>query len=296
MLTTLYTFCSQGGSCTDGALPYAGLIQAIDGNFYGTTGYGGIPGMGCSACGTVFKITPAGTLTTLHLFDGVDGALPYAALVEATDGTFYGTTGYGGTTGLGTIFKITPRGTLTTLYSFCSQCNANGYTPAAALIQATDGNFYGTASTGANNLAGTIFRIASSGTLTTLYRFCSQGGGCSDGANPNGRIQDTSGNFYGTTGGGGGDIPGTVFGLSVGLGPFVRTLPAAGKVGAEIGILGTKLTGATGVAFNSTTAQFRVVSPTLILTHVPTGATTGTINVTLPGATLSSNVAFYVLK
>ena len=77
---------------------------------------------------------------------------------------------------------------------------------------------------------------------------------------------------------------------------FTATLPAAGKVGAEVGILGTSLTGATGVTFNGTTAQFKVASPTLILTHVPTGAKTGKINVTLPGGTLSSNVRFYVLQ
>lgn len=109
-------------------------------------------------------------------------------------------------------------------------------------------------------------------------------------------VQDTNGTFYGTAPYGGANSDGTVFSLSVGLGPFVRTLPAAGKVGAEVGILGTSLTGATGVTFNGTTARFKVVSSTLILTYVPTGATTGTINVTQPGGTLSSNVPFYILK
>ena len=100
---------------------------------------------GPTADGTVFKITPSGTLTTLHSFDGTDGANPYAGLVQATDGNFYGTTSSGGANGDGTVFKITPSGTLTTLYSFCSQSGCtDGANPDAGLVQATNGNFYGT--------------------------------------------------------------------------------------------------------------------------------------------------------
>ncbi len=99
ILTILYSFCSQGGSaCTDGMNPLAGLVQGIDGNFYGTTRQGGqncpalnplgtIPG-----CGTVFKITPQGVYTVIHTFTGAeDGAYPTSRLVQAADGTFYGT-------------------------------------------------------------------------------------------------------------------------------------------------------------------------------------------------------------
>jgi hypothetical protein len=82
----------------------------------------------------------------------------------------------------------------------------------------------------------------------------------------------------------------------VGLGPFIKTLPAAGKLGAKVGILGNNLTGATSVTFNGIPAQFSVRLPSLILTHVPTGATTGTVQVTLPGPTLLSSAPFYVLK
>ena len=90
-------------------------MQGSDGNFYGTTFDGGA---NCNAgCGTVFKITPSGTLTTLHSFDSADG-LPCAGLIQATDGNFYGTTAAGGANDNGTVFKITPGGTLTTLYSF----------------------------------------------------------------------------------------------------------------------------------------------------------------------------------
>src|SRR5271156_3730450 len=118
-LTTLYSFCSQSG-CTDGANPIAGLVQATNGNLYGTTYFGGTNGLG-----TVFEITPAGQLTTLYSFCSqsgcTDGATPYAGLVQATNGNLYGTTSEGGTNFAGTVFDITPAGQLTTLYSFCSQ-------------------------------------------------------------------------------------------------------------------------------------------------------------------------------
>jgi len=183
-LTTLYSFCSQN-DCTDGNYPYAGLIQATDGNFYGTTVFGGTNFCKPGDCGTVFQITPSGKLTTLHSFDWTDGAWPYAGLVQATDGNFYGTAEGGGANGGGTIFKITPRGKLTTLYSFCSQsgCTDGGY-PYAGVIQATDGNLYGTTSAGGVYNYGTVFKITTKGKLMTLYSFCSQGGSnCTDGAN-----------------------------------------------------------------------------------------------------------------
>jgi len=116
-LTTLYNFCSQS-KCSDGACPYAGLLQGADGNFYGTTGLGGT-----AELGTVFKITPSGTLTILHSFDGTDGYYADGPLVQSTGGNFYGTTEFGGIYSSGNAFKITPSGTLTTLYNFCSQSN-----------------------------------------------------------------------------------------------------------------------------------------------------------------------------
>ncbi len=212
-LTTLYSFCAQA-NCADGAMPYAGLVRATDGNFYGTTLEGG-SNTGCSlgsgSCGTVFKITPGGTLTTLYSFCAqhgcADGGNPYAGLVQATDGNFYGTTFGRGVNGYGTVFKITPAGALTSLYSFCSQMNcADGQYPQAGLVQATDGNFYGTTPEGGGGVyhqGGTVFKITSSGTLTTLYNFCSQPA-CSDGADSLAALlQGTDGNFYGTTIGGG---------------------------------------------------------------------------------------------
>jgi uncharacterized repeat protein (TIGR03803 family) len=122
-LTTIYSFCAQP-NCADGEAAEAGLTLASDGNYYGTTAYGGdttcLPPDGC---GTIFKITPLGKLTTLHVFELTDGAIPWANLVEGADGNLYGTTSAGGTVpcgslsrGCGTVFKITPRGSMTTLY------------------------------------------------------------------------------------------------------------------------------------------------------------------------------------
>jgi uncharacterized repeat protein (TIGR03803 family) len=161
-LITLYNFCAKS-SCTDGSAPYAGLVQGTDGNFYGTTEAGGT-----SNAGTVFKITPGGTLTTLHKFTFHDGANPYAALLQATDGNFYGTTESGGAHLLGTVFKITLQGVFTRLHSFNL---TDGSSPEADLIQAADGNFYSTTYNGGPEGYGTVFKMTSGGTVTTLHIF-----------------------------------------------------------------------------------------------------------------------------
>jgi uncharacterized repeat protein (TIGR03803 family) len=292
-LTTLYNFCSQN-HCTDGANPVAALIQATDGSFYGTTSYGG-----ANYEGTVFRVTPGGKLKTLYSFCSrkracADGVAPYAALIQTSNGDLYGTTSGAGANGdYGTVFKITPNGKLTTLHSFDGGDGAN---PTAGLLQATNGNLYGTTTGGGATSNGTVFQITPSGKLTTLYSFCSQNN-CTDGQTPYaGLVQDTNGNLYGTTSAGGANSVGTVFSLSVGLGPFVETNPTSGKVGTAVKILGTDLTGATSVTFNGTAAVFKVVSASLIKTTVPTGATTGTVEVTIPSGTLNSNVVFRVTK
>ena len=295
-VSRLYSFCSQA-NCADGLYPYAPLIQATDGNFYGTTTQGGGP----SNFGEIFKITPSGRLTVLHSFNGTDGGVPYAGLIQGSDGALYGT-GYAGGSGenSGTVFKITLAGTLTTVHSF----NVTGESP-NGLVQATDGNFYGTTQFGGTGTActpgcGTLFKMTASGTLTTLYNLCSLAD-CVDGAIPRaGPIQDTNGRFYGTAGAGGTSNVcrggcGTVFSVSVGLGPFVKTQPTSGKPGQLVKILGTTLTGSKLVTFNGTAAVFKVISSSLITATVPSGATTGEVRVTTPSRTLSSNVPFRVL-
>jgi uncharacterized repeat protein (TIGR03803 family) len=338
-LTVLYSFCSQT-DCSDGYGPGAVPIQATDGNFYGTTLYGGAYGDSFdNNYGTVYKLTAQGVLTTLHSFDGTDGASP-TGLMQATDGDFYGIT-EDGAYNSGTIYKITPQGTLTTLYNFCSETGCpDGSGPTGALVQDTDGDLYGTTAGGGTGKYGTVFKITPGGVLTTLYNF-----DFGDGSGPNGLVQATDGNFYGTTfnGGanaygtvfevtakgaltllhsfdntdgshpavgisqatsglfygtaweGGTDNIGTVFSLSVGLGRFIETIPTVGRMGEGVTILGNDLKGSTAVSFNGTPATTFTASNTEIKVAVPTGATTGTVEVTTAtGETLKSNVAFRV--
>jgi uncharacterized repeat protein (TIGR03803 family) len=219
---------------TDGSSPeYGSLIQGADGNFYGTTSSGGTSTNCSKGCGTVFQITPGGTLTTLYSFAGSpDGATPYAGLIQA-NGNFYGTTYAGGaanancTNGCGTVYEISPSGgtwTESVLYNFCQQPNCqDGIGPTAGLVQGSDGNLCGTtyAGGGGNCVSGcgTIFSITPQGVLTILHNnFNRTQQGAQFFA---GLVQGADGNFYGTTEGGGSnpnckDGCGTVFQISPG--------------------------------------------------------------------------------
>jgi uncharacterized repeat protein (TIGR03803 family) len=294
---------------TDGAHPAGGLVQATDGNFYGTTEAGGTA-VNCIAtggCGTIFRITPQGTLTTLYNFcqesNCTDGYWPTGSLIQATDGNLYGTTIYGGADSkntsfsYGTVFKISLAGNFTSLYTFCSQTNcADGYQP-FNLIQATDGNLYGTTHWGGSSDGGegTAFEITTSGELTVLHDFCASGGTtCADGYGASPLLQSTDGNFYGTTFYAGSSGYGTAFQLSTGLAPFVQTVTSSGAARSSVIILGNNLTGTTSVTFNGAAAAFTVVSGTEITATIPKGATSGPVQVTTPTATLTSNKIFTV--
>jgi uncharacterized repeat protein (TIGR03803 family) len=394
-LTVLYDFQSDGSSPD---APYSGLTLGTDGNFYGTTTAGGTSGLG-----TVFKVTPSGTVTVLHSFGGSDGNFPYAPPIQGADGNFYGTTYFGGNSYVGAVYKITPSGKLTTLYSFDG---VHGKNPVAPLVQGRDGNFYGTAENGGSGTeciygCGTLYKITPSGKLKVIHNFhrafggqplsplvqgsdgnfygtTSRGGtknkdngvifkvtadgkftvlhnvnGTTDGAGPvPGLVQATDGNFYGTTGGGGtrqfgtifkisptkpypytvlynfdlttgagpevtllqhtngtlyGDTSaggtghsnqcnscGTFYSLDIGVKPFVSLVSTAGEVGKTIEILGQGFKGTTGVSFNGTPTTFKVVSSTYLTAVVPAGATTGFVTVTTPKGQLTSNKKFRV--
>lgn len=214
-LTTLYKFCSKP-NCTDGASPEAGLVQATDGNFYGTTYVGGVgneeycPYHFAITCGTVFKITPSGELTTLHRFCRLplctDGAYPVASLIQATDGNLYGTASQGGPGGGGTIFRITLGGELTTLHAF------SGFVPGpyATLLQGANGNLYGT-----TWFNGAIFEIRLEGQFKVLDSF--------SGDINAGLVEAASGEIYGLSNSGGAYSEGSIFDLGP-LGGGMTTL------------------------------------------------------------------------
>jgi uncharacterized repeat protein (TIGR03803 family) len=204
--SALYSF---NGSTPDGLHPRAPPILGTDGNLYGTTYQGGANG-----AGTVYRISPSGIETVLYSFgtnykaangNTTDGANPAAALVQGSDGNFYGTTTDGGASTYGTVFQITPTGTETVLYSFNPAGVSNdGVNPSTALVQGTDGNFYGTTPVGGAGGGGNVFKVTPDGVETVLYAF-----GAS--AAPNGLILGSDGNFYGTTQMDGANNGGTVF-------------------------------------------------------------------------------------
>jgi len=210
-LSTLYVFgpvTNADHGPLDGAAPNAGLVQGSDGYFYGTTYAGGTSiSLGTSGYGTVFKSTTNGVLTSLYSFaDANDGANPVAALVQGSDGNLYGTTEGDGTYtyNYGTVFEISTNGALTSLYSFDGY---DGAIPRGSLVQGSDGNFYGTTWLGGtgfdvysdNTAYGTVFKISTNGSLTSLHTFDYTGYGSTPSA---GLALGSDGNFYGSTSGG----------------------------------------------------------------------------------------------
>jgi uncharacterized repeat protein (TIGR03803 family) len=188
--TVLASFGDEFGNNPGGP-----LVQGLDGNFYGVTPYG--PEFGV---GTIFRATPTGTLTTIYQFclqtGCPDGYQPYGALVQTLDGSFYGTTVLGGAYNSGTVYKITPSGHLTTIYSFCAlPACADGNEPVSGLVQAADGNFYGTTIGGGTYASGVVFKLTPQGALTVLHSFDY----LTEGDEPTSLMQSSSGTFYGST-------------------------------------------------------------------------------------------------
>jgi uncharacterized repeat protein (TIGR03803 family) len=280
---------------TKGAFPNLPTL-ASDGNFYGTTAFGGDP---TCRCGVVYKITPSGTLTVLHNFKGGanDGFEPVGVLVQANDGNLYGATYEGGAANIGTIFKISTSGTFTLLHSFAGFPQIDGALPYTGMILGSDGNLYGTTTAGGKGNFGDIYEVTvSTGKVTTLWSFCTLTL-CADGFDPQEPlVQHTNGKFYGNTFGNslGGSI---YFSLDTGLGPFASiVVNASAKVGATVELLGQGFTGTTGVLFNGTPAlSFTVVSDTYLTVTVPNGATDGPISIETPGGTLVTNHAFILV-
>jgi uncharacterized repeat protein (TIGR03803 family) len=278
---TIYQFDNAQGESIG-----APLVQGSDGNLYGTANQGG-----AAKNGSIYKLSTSGTLLYLYSFPGGKyGEFP-SGLIQASDGNFYGTTSYGGTTGrYGTVFKMDQLGEVSILYKF--KGSSDGSRPTAGVMQATDGNLYGTTSARGANGYGSIFQLSLTGKFKLLYSFPA-----AIGQNPSGLVQHTNGLFYGSLQLGSTYGYGTIYSLDMGLGPFITFVRSIGKVGQTVEILGHALEGTTEVTFNGVPASsFTVVSETYMTAVVPSGATTGPMVVTTQSGALTSNKAFRILE
>lgn len=252
-LSTLVSFDGYNGNQP------TSLIHGNDGALYGTTRYGGMAPAGSSSRGhgTVFRLSPNGTLTTLANFDGSTGSNP-TSLIQASDGAFYGTAASGGSNGDGTVFRMSADGILTTLTNFKANHGDQGGYP-DCLIQGSDGAFYGVIHSASHitddgylshGHDGAVFRLSPNGTLTWLAQFNSY-----IGADPTALIQGSDGAFYGTTRydrftfAGSGVGYGTVFRISQG-----STLTTLVSFTGENGSLPTSLIQGSDGAFYGTTS------------------------------------------
>jgi len=191
----LYSFGNNAG---DGITPNGGMIQASNGFLYGTTSIGGTGNVG-----SVFKISTSGIETVIYSFGAnstLDANSPYSGLIQTSNGNFYGTAISGGKYGKGAVYQISNTGIESLLYSFGATAT-DGTTPYANLLQASDGNIYGTTIYGGAFGNGSVFKLTPAGAESILYSF---GSSAKDGTKPYGAvIQGSDGNFYGSTYSGG---------------------------------------------------------------------------------------------
>jgi uncharacterized repeat protein (TIGR03803 family) len=297
VVTVLYTFCSLT-NCDDGAFPSGPVAQAADGNFYGTAIGGGTNGDG-----TVFRVTPAGKLTTIENFDyetsGNLGSYPNGGLILGSDGNLYGTTLQGGggcVFGCGTVFKITTAGAITTLYEFVG--GNDGASP-WGLAQDTAGPFYGTTNVGGSANDGAAYTIATgikpfirlvthSGKVGATVDIIGQGFTGATGVTFDGvtaKFQNVSNTLLTTVVPNGaltGPVTVTTFTTSYKSNqnylvvPQLTTVsPTSGIVGSTVTLTGVSLTQTSSVTIGGKAATFKVVSDTQVTATVPAGAKTG---------------------
>ena len=249
--STAYRYSPSGGftSLGDIAGTQSPLIQASDGNLYGTT-YGG----------GVVELSTSGALLNAFVLPSADGSFTLGPVMQASDGNFYGVAQDGGPSNYGTIYKMDPSGVFSLLYGM----TATSPYPDGSLIEGTDGNLYGDAW----GVPSTLFQITTGGSFALLHSLAGQEG-TGVGA---GLLQHTNGIFYGTahTGGAGNGLYGTLFSLDMGLPPFISLVKRQGRVGGLAQILGQGFTGSTSVTFNGVAAtSFHVVSNTFMTAVVP---------------------------
>ncbi len=251
-----------------GTAPTAALVDGGDGKLYGTTS------------SNVFSVATDGTVANVYKFAQGEGAGAASSLVLGNDGKLYGTTSAGGQHSLGTLYRITTSGAYALLHSFAND-GTDGYGPQGALIQAGDGSFYGTTVSGGRIGVGTVFRLATDGTVATIYDFAVNG---TDGFSPfGGLVEGADGDLYGTTDGGGTSSDGTVFRLSLAAPPpttSTSTIPV------------TTTTGSTSVTTTSTVPVTTTTGVTVVTTTSSAPATTAarptTTTATTPSPTTTT--------
>ncbi len=258
------------------------LLPATDGYLYGATGEGGKYGYG-----TVFRMSTTGAINIIYgKFNDPNGIEPSGPLVQGTNGSLYGTTyDGGGTPDAGTVFNLTlppPAPTLTTLHSFDG---TDGDSPAAGLVLASDGNFYGTTAYGGANLVGTLFKITPGGAFTSLFDFTDEAGetGVSGDYPDTTIMEDTNGVLYGLTNGGGANGDGVFYSLT--LPNYTSNIALCCNwfviLDQPVTILGQGLNGVISVSFGSVAATFKHGSDTYLTAEVPSAAIDAQVTVTL---------------
>ncbi|HTK80497.1 MAG TPA: choice-of-anchor tandem repeat GloVer-containing protein [Rhizomicrobium sp.] len=268
----------------------APLVMGVDGNFYGTTQYGG-----ASNQGTVFRLSSKGKLTIIHSFDGShEGATPIAPVMIGADGKFYGTTSGGGQFSQGIVYRLASSGNgYQVLHNFQV---SEGTSSTAGLVQGSDNYLYSVQSAGGANGYGTMYRVNTRGTkFRVLHQFTFQDGAY-PGATP---TLQTNGTIYGfATKGGGGEngTSGVLFSYTHGLKPFISLQLWAGPEGTQVGILGQGFSTATGVEFGGVVANYTVMSDTYMAATVPVGAQTAKVTVLEPSGDLVTLRKFKVLS
>ena len=267
----------------------APLTLANDGNLYGTTMAGGP-----TEQGTVFRMTPAGTMKALYDGDFANGTNLVGAVTQGNDGLIYGTTSANGSGGFGVVFKLSLTGKYTKLHEFGLDLTHDGMYPDAGIVAASDGKFYGATSAGQSGGSvpnGNLFSVTSSGTYNLLYAFDGTHGYLAQ-ATP---MQHTNGKLYGVAEGGGVHNGGVIYSLNNGAPPFVSLVTLWGSAGQTVEILGQGFTGTSSVKFGTGPATFTVVSDTYLTATVPSNGATGFVTVTTPSGTLSSIRKFFVV-
>jgi uncharacterized repeat protein (TIGR03803 family) len=289
--TSLHTF--SGSDCG----PASSLIQASDGNLYGTLNACAI---NASGGGCVYKISTAGVFTEIYGFASSTGDVPCTGVIQGKDGKLYGATSQGAANGIGNIYKVTTAGVQTDFHDFNNttdaECGNNVGRTTVNLLQVNDGNFYGVNGLGGPNGTGSIYKLTSAGVFTA-FLFPNP---AVDGNFPlSTLLQNTNGTVYGTTPSGGptscNPCQGVFFSVATGDPAFVLLQETSGKVGSKIGILGQGFSASSVVKFNGVKATtVTETGTTFLLATVPTGATDGRVTVTTGATTLTSAQKFTV--